>query len=98
MSSHAKNPYREMEQTKAPEPKSGELVYRPQGRTDRFAGGNWGFRMFAPAVVVGTYAPAENFVHVNLKVVAADTQLVLAAADYGLPLDNNTKTLLRSGR
>jgi TolB-like protein len=52
----------------------------------------------APAVVVGTYAAAENFVHVNLKVVAADTQLVLAAADYGLPLDNNTKILLRSGR
>jgi hypothetical protein len=53
MSPHAKSPYREMEQTKAPEPRSGELVYRPQGRTDRFAGGNWGFRMFAPAVVVG---------------------------------------------
>lgn len=52
----------------------------------------------APAVVVGTYSPAENFVHVNLKVVEADTQLVLAAADYGLPLDNNTKILLRSGR
>lgn len=52
----------------------------------------------APAVVVGTYAPATNFVHINLKVVSADSQLVLAAADYGLPLDENTKTLLRSGR
>lgn len=52
----------------------------------------------APAVVVGTYAPAANFVHVNLKVVSADSQLVLAAADYGLPLDDNTKALLRSGR
>jgi TolB-like protein len=52
----------------------------------------------APAVVVGTYAPATNFVHINLKVVSADSQLVLAAADYGLPLDDNTKTLLHSGR
>jgi TolB-like protein len=52
----------------------------------------------APAVVVGTYAPATNFVHINLKVVSADSQLVLAAADYGLPLDENTKTLLHSGR
>ena len=48
-----KNPYREMEQTKAPEPKSGELVYRPRGRTDRFAAGNWGFRMVALPTVVG---------------------------------------------
>ena len=52
----------------------------------------------APAVVVGTYAPATNFVHVNLKVVSADSQLVLAAADYGLPLDENTKALLNPGR
>lgn len=52
----------------------------------------------APAVVVGTYAPATNFVHINLKVVSASTQQVLAATDYGLPLDDNTKTLLRSSR
>ncbi len=52
----------------------------------------------APTVVVGTYAPASDFIAVNLKVVAAETQLVLAAADYGLPLDANTKTLLSSGR
>jgi hypothetical protein len=47
---------------------------------------------------VGTYAPATNFVHINLKVVSAESQLVLAAADYGLPLDENTKILLHSGR
>lgn len=52
----------------------------------------------APAVVVGTYAPATNFVHINLKVVSAESQLVLAAADYGLPLDDNTKTLLHTKR
>jgi len=52
----------------------------------------------APAVVVGTYAPATNFVAINLKVVSGESQLVLAAADYGLPLDANTKVLLLSGR
>ena len=52
----------------------------------------------APAVVVGTYAPATDFVAINLKVVAADSQLVLAAADYVLPLDANTRVLLSSGR
>jgi TolB-like protein len=52
----------------------------------------------APAVVVGTYAPATNFVHINLKVVKANTQVVLAAADYGLPLDANTRALLHSGK
>lgn len=49
----------------------------------------------APAVVVGTYAPATNFVHINLKVVSAETQRVIAAADYGLPLDENTRALLQ---
>lgn len=52
----------------------------------------------APAVVVGTYAPATNFVHINLKVVSADSQIVLAAADYGLPLDENIKALLNTRR
>lgn len=52
----------------------------------------------APAVVVGTYAPATDFVAINLKVVSAESQLVLAAADYGLPLDANTRMLLSSGK
>jgi len=52
----------------------------------------------APAVVVGTYASANNFVHVNLKVVNANSQQVLAATDYGLPLDENTKTMLHNSR
>jgi TolB-like protein len=52
----------------------------------------------APAVIVGTYAPATNFVAINLKVVSAETQLTIAATDYGLPLDENIRMLLSSGR
>lgn len=52
----------------------------------------------APTVVVGTYAPASDFVAVSLKVVSAASQLALAATDYGLPLDANTKMMLSSGR
>ena len=48
----------------------------------------------AQAVVVGTYSTAKNFVHVNLKVVTGDTQRILAATDYGLPLDTNTQAML----
>lgn len=48
----------------------------------------------AQAVVVGTYATAKHFVHVNLKVVSGDTQSVLAATDYGLPLDTNTLAMM----
>jgi hypothetical protein len=47
------SPYRHVEAAKAQAPKSGELVYRPQGRTDRFAAGYSGFRMFGPPAVVG---------------------------------------------
>ncbi len=52
----------------------------------------------APAVIVGTYAPATNFVAINLKVVSAESQLAIAATDYGLPLDENIRRLLLSGR
>lgn len=48
----------------------------------------------AQAVVVGTYSTAKNFVHLNLKVVSGDTQSILAATDFGLPLDANTLAML----
>ncbi len=48
----------------------------------------------AQAVVVGTYSTAKNFVHVNLKVVSGETQNILAATDYGLPLDANTLAMV----
>lgn len=52
----------------------------------------------AQAVVVGTYAVADKFVHVNLKMVSGDTQHALAATDYGLPMDENTRALVSRGR
>lgn len=48
----------------------------------------------AQALVVGTYSQAKQFIHVNLKVVTGDTQHALAATDYGLPLDGNTRAML----
>lgn len=48
----------------------------------------------AQAVVVGTYSSAKQFIHVNLKLVSGDTQHALAATDYGLPLDANTRAML----
>ena len=50
----------------------------------------------APAVVVGTYAPAEDFVVVNIKLVSADDQVVLAASSYGLELDWNLRSMLKN--
>jgi TolB-like protein len=52
----------------------------------------------AGAVVVGTYAQAERFVHINLKVLDAQNQLALAATDYGLSMDDNLKALFFKGR
>lgn len=48
----------------------------------------------AQAVVVGTYSAAKNFIHVNLKMVSGNNQQALAATDYGLPLDANTRAML----
>lgn len=48
----------------------------------------------AQAVVVGTYSTAKNFVHLNLKVISGDTQNIVAATDFGLPLDANTLAML----
>lgn len=52
----------------------------------------------AQAVVVGSYAQAEKFVHINLKIVDAQTQQALAATDYGLPVDENMKAMFWKGR
>ena len=57
------SPYREVERAKAPEQKSGELVYRPADRVDRIAAGNSGFRLVAvptvAAVIVGSVVAVE---------------------------------------
>lgn len=50
------NPYRQHEETKVPEPKSGELVYRPQERNDRMSAGRSGFRLLALPTLAGGIA------------------------------------------
>lgn len=50
----------------------------------------------AQAVVVGTYAVASDMVLVNLKVIQPNTNTVMAAHDYALPLDRNVRALLSS--
>lgn len=48
----------------------------------------------AQAVVVGTYAQSNELVFVNLKVIQPETNIVLAAHDYALPLDAMTSSML----
>lgn len=48
----------------------------------------------AQAVVVGTYSRASAAVLVNLKVVQPDTNIVLAAQDYSIPMSRNVCVML----
>ncbi len=48
----------------------------------------------AQAVILGTYVTASDLVFINLKVVQPNTNIVLAAHDYALPLDSNIRALL----
>ena len=52
----------------------------------------------AQAVIVGTYAQSSEMVFVNLKVIQPETNFVLAAHDYVLPLDTMTSSMLKSRR
>ena len=52
----------------------------------------------AQAVIVGTYAQSSEMVFVNLKVIQPDTNIVLAAHDYVLPLDTMTSSMLKTRR
>jgi hypothetical protein len=47
------SPYRAPEKEAAPEPKSGELVYRPVERVDRSSAGSSGFKLVAIPTAVG---------------------------------------------
>jgi TolB-like protein len=49
----------------------------------------------AQAVVVGTYGVAADIVFINLKVVQPGSNVVLAAHDYALPIDDNIRAMLR---
>ncbi len=50
----------------------------------------------AQAVVVGSYAESRDFVYVNLKVIAPQTNAVMAVHDYALPINGNTRRMLKS--
>jgi TolB-like protein len=48
----------------------------------------------AHAVVMGTYAEAGSSVYVSLKLINPENNVVLAATDYKLPMDNDVRALL----
>ncbi len=52
----------------------------------------------AQAVLVGTYAAAQNYVYVNLKMVgmSGDNNTIIGSHDYALPMDSNVRSLLYS--
>ncbi|MDP2829269.1 MAG: FlgO family outer membrane protein [Sulfuricellaceae bacterium] len=52
----------------------------------------------ADTVVVGTYAEGRDYIYVNLKAVNVHDNLIVAAHDYALPLDDDTLKLLKPNR
>lgn len=48
----------------------------------------------ASAVIVGTYAEAGSSVYINLKVVDPASNVVIAATDYALPMNQDVRVLL----
>lgn len=48
----------------------------------------------AQAVVVGTYSRASSTVYINLKVVKPESNIVLAAQDYSLPMTRDICVML----
>ena len=48
----------------------------------------------AQAVVVGTYAVAKSMVYLNIKMLSMDSNVIIAAHDYALPMDSNVRALL----
>jgi len=50
----------------------------------------------AQAVLVGTYAASLRAVYVSLKLVHPMGNVVVAATDYTLPMDNNIRSLLHA--
>ena len=56
------------------------------------------FEHDAQAVIIGTYAAAKNIVYVTLKVVDVRDNIIVYSTDYSLPIDEDTKKLLRDNR
>lgn len=48
----------------------------------------------AQAVVVGTYAVSASLLYVSIKLVKPDGNLVVAAHNYAVPMDENVRALL----
>lgn len=48
----------------------------------------------AQAVLIGTYAPADERVYVSAKLVRASDNVILAAEDYFVPLDSGIMALI----
>ena len=48
----------------------------------------------AQAVVVGTYAVSSTILYVSIKLVKPDRNLVVAAHNYAVPMDDNVRALL----
>lgn len=56
---------------------------------------NLSFEHDAQAVIVGTYAAAKDLVYVTMKVIDVKDNSIVYSTDYAIPLDDNTKKLLR---
>jgi TolB-like protein len=48
----------------------------------------------ARSILMGTYAQGQDYVYVSARVVRAGDAMVLGTADFRLPLNNNTRSLL----
>ncbi|KKO10378.1 hypothetical protein LCGC14_0029170 [marine sediment metagenome] len=48
----------------------------------------------ARSILMGTYAQGQDFVYVSARIVRAGDAMVLGTADFRLPLNNNTRSLL----
>jgi TolB-like protein len=50
----------------------------------------------ARSILMGTYAQGQDYIYVSARVVRAGDAMVLGSADFRLPLNNNTRSLLES--
>lgn len=48
----------------------------------------------ARSILMGTYAQGQDYLYVSARVVRAGDAMVLGSADFKLPLNNNTRSLL----
>lgn len=51
----------------------------------------------ARSILMGTYAQGQDYIYVSARVVRSGDAMVLGTADFRLPLDNNTRSLLDAG-